>query len=1033
MSFRYYVQTNVMPPKISLTHPAGDSPKGPPPVQNACTSSIEAEPTPPYTPIPQASPPAASNSPSTPPAPPPFDSIKAEASPAYMPIASPASPPAMSPSPSTSFTPAAAPPPGARASPASPSLPSSPSSPAPAHSKLSAAQLLYASAAQKDTGFSDPLIRNPAILGGGGVAPTQRPTTLGGRALPAVPSNMNQAPILTTMNRNSVVAGVQSRSGSLLEGGAPQMVQNGAISVEYLTGPKAPYEHGQPQTPQMTAARLLAARAQTLPPNPTPPPKTDPSQAHTRRTSMYSTVSLAGSVANTQSSGGPSVPHIVTTLQQPSTQPMGSATSSFLTQVAAPKPIPAVSNPLPPPLPPKPAPPPASTLAQPNATGNMSIHSLMYRQLPGVGVGPQAALSPSPLQPNPGPQLDQPFTSRPPIPPPKHISQIIPASVPTFTPLQAKQLAQLTAQQNQSQAVQLSAQSTARAIKQASKALGKATKKAASATLNRLALGVEFVSALTTALVDPRTGQGVLEDSKLQAVLQGDVNADYQGVINALLQQQQKKPGQAAQYQVLIGQVQALQAHAMLKRIQLQQQGQASQLTLQAQTTGTSSLPAGANHQSNALPTQATGQAQAPQILSQPGLWNVPPPPPLASGQQALGSPPATQVAGVNGQALPLYSNTAPPDQSNAPSSPPPFNQLEQPLQSPSATPTSPPPAFAPQEGPQGQPSAPAPSDSDPAPSGDAFSGQSHQDLQQLVAQLLEQQQRQEQEKQQLLRQLQEQQALQQQQLLQQLQERQAAQQQHQEQLMAQLQASRALNAPAQQQIDFQNIAAQQMQAGSDLFNAQLQHQLAAQSQQTDTLAQSIAQQADATAQSITDAALQQGQDAANAILSGLLGGGVGQQQSAGLGNLVSSLLGGGQAGGNEEASSLSQLLGGGGEGEGVSSALSPLLGGGEDTSGLSSAFSQLLLGGGAGAAGEGQSSGLSQLLSGAGGGNATEAGVMDAYAALQANHLSNLFEMQGLRNAASLVSGDQYVTTTAYESVFSPMDTALANSLSYI
>jgi hypothetical protein len=134
-----------------------------------------------------------------------------------------------------------------------------------------------------------------------------------------------------------------------------------------------------------------------------------------------------------------------------------------------------------------------------------------------------------------------------------------------------------------SQSVKQNARQTAEALRQAGRAVGNATKKVAASTANRFLLGVDFLSALTVALLDPKTGKPTVDQGTLHAIYQGQPGADYAGAINALLIQQQQQPAKTAQYQTLIQQIQVMQAQAIIQQQQQQQQQQG----LPSQQTGT--------------------------------------------------------------------------------------------------------------------------------------------------------------------------------------------------------------------------------------------------------------------------------------------------------------------------------------------------------------------------------------------------------------------------------------------------------------
>ncbi|KAH6915467.1 hypothetical protein BKA70DRAFT_1259013 [Coprinopsis sp. MPI-PUGE-AT-0042] len=93
-----------------------------------------------------------------------------------------------------------------------------------------------------------------------------------------------------------------------------------------------------------------------------------------------------------------------------------------------------------------------------------------------------------------------------------------------------------------SQSVKENARQTAEALRQAGRAVGNATKKVAASTANRFLLGVDFLN--------PKTGKPTVDQVTLQAIYQGQPGADYSGAINALLIQQQQQPTKTAHLQV---------------------------------------------------------------------------------------------------------------------------------------------------------------------------------------------------------------------------------------------------------------------------------------------------------------------------------------------------------------------------------------------------------------------------------------------------------------------------------------------------
>ena len=106
--------------------------------------------------------------------------------------------------------------------------------------------------------------------------------------------------------------------------------------------------------------------------------------------------------------------------------------------------------------------------------------------------------------------------------------------------------------------------------------------------------------------------------SNLQAALQGQPGADYQGIINALMQQQQQastlqpqqsQSGPAVNYQALINELQKLQANAPNSQATAQQQSTAQLLALAQDAQNPS--PQTLAQQQAALQQQIAAQTQA--------------------------------------------------------------------------------------------------------------------------------------------------------------------------------------------------------------------------------------------------------------------------------------------------------------------------------------------------------------------------------------------------------------------------------------
>lgn len=127
-------------------------------------------------------------------------------------------------------------------------------------------------------------------------------------------------------------------------------------------------------------------------------------------------------------------------------------------------------------------------------------------------------------------------------------------------------------------------------------------------------LNSDAIGALVNNLAGTNTGA---DPSNLQAVLQGQPGADYQGIISALMKQQQQantlqaqqsQPGSAVNYQALINELQKLQANAhpqqqALAQLQASQQLSTAQLLALAQGAQNPSAPTQAS-QLNTLQQQ---------------------------------------------------------------------------------------------------------------------------------------------------------------------------------------------------------------------------------------------------------------------------------------------------------------------------------------------------------------------------------------------------------------------------------------------
>lgn len=132
-------------------------------------------------------------------------------------------------------------------------------------------------------------------------------------------------------------------------------------------------------------------------------------------------------------------------------------------------------------------------------------------------------------------------------------------------------------------------------------------------------LNSDAIGALVNNLAGTNSG---VNASNLQAAAQGQPGADYQGIINALMQQQQQQqastlqiqqsqPGPAANYQALINELQKLQANASSQQqapVQPQNTAQQQQALFQAQLQQTQALLNGASNPSQQHQNQYQNQ-----------------------------------------------------------------------------------------------------------------------------------------------------------------------------------------------------------------------------------------------------------------------------------------------------------------------------------------------------------------------------------------------------------------------------------------